>query len=113
MGDTKNPTKKPSIQITYCVESGFFDKASSMAAEIKDKLGITAKLKQGHGGIFEVAIDGKVLPKKCACRPFPTAAEIIEWAKALTKTGLVSDDDESSDWSDTCCGPSGRSSCCR
>ena len=43
-----------------------------MAAAIKDKFGITATLKEGHGGIFEVAIDGKVLytnANKCGNLP--------------------------------------------
>jgi hypothetical protein len=75
--------------------------ATGLAAAIKDKLGITAKLKKGHGGIFEVAMDGKVLYWRAPCCPSPSATEIIERAEVLIKTGLVSDDDESSDWSDT------------
>ncbi len=76
--------------------------ASSLAAAIKDKLGITAKLKKGHAGIFEVAIDGKVLyTNRNVCGSFPGEEEIIERAEVLIKTGLVSDDDESSDCSDT------------
>ena len=46
--------------------------ATSLAAAIKDKLGITANMKEGHGGIFEVAIDGKVLytnSNKCGNLP--------------------------------------------
>jgi len=35
--------------------------ASSLAAAIKDRFGITANLKEGHGGIFEVAINAKVV----------------------------------------------------
>jgi predicted Rdx family selenoprotein len=112
MGDTKNPKKKPSIQITYCVEGGHLDIATSLAAAIKDKLGITAKLKKGHGGIFQVTMDGKVLGMKAPCCGFPGAEQIIERAKVLIKTRNVSDDDESSDWSDTCCDPSSHNSCC-
>lgn len=46
--------------------------ATSLAAAIKDKFGIRATLKEGHGGIFEVAIDGKVLytnANKCGNLP--------------------------------------------
>lgn len=63
--------------------------ATSLAAEIKDKLGITAKLKKGHGGIFKVTINGKVLYWRAPCRPSPSATEIIERAEVLIKTGLV------------------------
>jgi len=73
--------------------------ASSMAAAIKDKLGITAKLKKGHGGIFEVAIDGKVLyTNRNVCGTLPTEVEIVKKTKKFIKTGDVSDDDQSLDW---------------
>jgi hypothetical protein len=73
-----------------------------MAALIKDKLGITAKLKKGHGGIFEVAIDGKILySNKNVCGSLPTKEEIIKKTKEFSKTGLVSDNDQSSDWGGT------------
>jgi len=72
--------------------------ASSLAAAIKDKLGITAKLKQGHGGIFEVAIDGKVLyTNRNVCGSFPGEEEIIEKGEEFIKTGGVSDDDQTLD----------------
>lgn len=87
MANARSPKSKPSIQITYCVESGFVDMATSLAAAIKDKLGIAAKLKEGHGGIFEVAIDGKAVHRRCACRSFPTAEEVIERAEVLMKQG--------------------------
>lgn len=83
-----------------------------MAAEIRNKLGITAKLKKGRGVIFEVAIDGEVLPGKCACRPFPTAAEVIQRAGVLIKTRNVSDDTPQSDGACTPSGHSNCSSCC-
>ena len=68
--------------------------ASSLAAAIKDKLGITAKLKKGHGGIFEVAIDGKVLyTNRNVCGSLPTEEEIVKKTE-----GLVSDDAQSSAW---------------
>jgi len=76
--------------------------ASSMAAAIKDKLGINVKLKKGHGGIFEVAIDGKVLyTNRNVCNSLPTEEEILKKTEEFSKTGLVSDDDQSSDWGGT------------
>ena len=85
--------------------------ATSMAAAIKDKLGITAELVEGHGVMFEVAINGEVLPRRCACRPFPTAAEVIGKAQVSMKTRNLSDDARQSDGT-TPSGPSNRCSCC-
>ena len=76
--------------------------ASSMAAAIKKNLGITAKLKKGHGGIFEVVIDGKVLyTNRNVCSSLPTVAEIVKKTEEFIKTGDVSDDDQSLDWGGT------------
>lgn len=76
--------------------------ASSMAALIKDKLGITAKLKKGHGGIFEVAIDGKVLyTNRNVCGSFPGEEELVEKTEEFMKTGDVSDYDQPLDWAGT------------
>ena len=86
--------------------------AASLAAIIKDKLGITAKLKKGHGGIFEVAMDGKVLYWRAPCCPSPSATEIIERAEVFIKTRNVSDDAQQSDEADSCCDPSSHGSCC-
>ena len=49
-----------------------------MQAAIKKKFGITAGLKEGHGGIFTVAIDGKVVYDNRVTHRFPTDAEILD-----------------------------------
>jgi predicted Rdx family selenoprotein len=72
--------------------------ATSLAAAIKKNLGITAKLKKGHGGIFEVAIDGKVVyTNRNVCGSLPTEAEIVKKTEEFSKTGLVLDDDQTLD----------------
>jgi len=46
--------------------------ASSIAAEIKSDLGLTAQLVEGHNGIFLVTINGQTLfnnSGKCSRRP--------------------------------------------
>lgn len=46
--------------------------ASSLAASIKNKFGINAGLKQGHNGIYQVAVNGNVIYSnqgKCSQRP--------------------------------------------
>ncbi|MBI4637532.1 MAG: selenocysteine-containing, partial [Candidatus Rokubacteria bacterium] len=44
----------------------------------KQKYGVTASLKEGHSGIFEVAIDGKTVYSNQTTYRFPTDEEIFE-----------------------------------
>ena len=55
-----------------------------MQAAIKQKYGITATLKEGAGGIFEVFIDGKTVYSNESTYRFPTDDEIFEKIDALT-----------------------------
>ncbi len=52
--------------------------ASSLQAAITEKYGITADLKEGFGGIFEVAIEGKTVYSNQTTYRFPTNEEIFE-----------------------------------
>ena len=56
-----------------------------MQAAIKDKYGITASLREGVGGIFEVAIDGKTVYSNKTTYRFPTDQEIFEKIDAARK----------------------------
>jgi predicted Rdx family selenoprotein len=47
------------------------------AAELQKCLGVNATLKQGTGGIFQVAVDGTVVAKR-AKGHFPDAAAIVD-----------------------------------
>ena len=49
-----------------------------MQASIKKEFGITAGLKEGHSGIFTVAIDGKVVYNNQVTHRFPTDQEIFD-----------------------------------
>ncbi|MBL7119630.1 MAG: Rdx family protein [Dehalococcoidia bacterium] len=52
--------------------------ASSLAAAIKDRFGITANLREGHGGIFEVTIDRQVIyTNSNVCGQLPEMEEIL------------------------------------
>ena len=56
-----------------------------MQAAIKDKYGITARLKEGVGGIFEVSIDNATVYSNETTYRFPEDEEIflkIDAAKA-------------------------------
>ena len=48
-----------------------------MQAAIKNEFGVTADLKGGHSGIFDVAIDGEVVYSKDKTYRFPTNDEIF------------------------------------
>ena len=48
-----------------------------MQAAIKDKYGITASLREGVGGIFEVSIDGRTVYSNETTYRFPENAEIF------------------------------------
>jgi selT/selW/selH-like putative selenoprotein len=49
-----------------------------LQAAIKEKYGITAGLKEGFSGIFEVALDGKTVYSNQTTHRFPTNEEIFQ-----------------------------------
>lgn len=57
-----------------------------MQEAIKKKYGLTAALKEGAGGIFEVSIDDKVVYTNQTTYRFPTDEEIFEKIDAAKKT---------------------------
>jgi selT/selW/selH-like putative selenoprotein len=48
-----------------------------LQAAIKKEFGVTADLKGGHSGVFDVAIDGKLVYSKDQTFRFPTNEEIF------------------------------------
>ena len=56
-----------------------------MQAAIKNKYGITAVLKEGHSGIFEVFIGGNVVYSNQETYRFPENEEIFEKIEAAKK----------------------------
>lgn len=48
-----------------------------MAAELKQHLGVDSTLTAGHGGVFEVTVDGKVIFAKSSVGRFPEPGEIV------------------------------------
>ena len=56
-----------------------------MQEAIKKKYGLTAALKEGVGGIFEVSIDGKVVYSNQTTYRFPTDPEIFEKIEAAKR----------------------------
>jgi selT/selW/selH-like putative selenoprotein len=60
--------------------------ASSLQAAIKKEFGIAADLKEGHGGVFDVTIDGKLAYSKHETYRFPTNDEIFVKIRELKKS---------------------------
>ena len=56
-----------------------------MQAAIKTRYGITATLKEGHSGIFEVSINDDVAYTNETTFRFPTDEEIFEKIDAVKK----------------------------
>ena len=56
-----------------------------MQASIKEKYGITARLEEGMGGIFEVFIDNKSVYSNQTTYRFPEAEEIFAQIDAAKK----------------------------
>ena len=57
-----------------------------MQEAIKKRYGLTAALKEGAGGIFEVSIDDSVVYSNETTYRFPTDEEIFEKIEAAKKT---------------------------
>ena len=61
------------------------DRMKREAAEILERYGITADLREGAGGIFEVSIDGKTVYSNQTTYRFPTDEEIFEHIDATKR----------------------------
>jgi selenoprotein W-related protein len=57
--------------------------AAGLAAELKNALGIEAKLVPGSGGIFDVACDGRVVYSKHETGRFPDPGEVATALREL------------------------------
>ena len=60
-----------------------------MAAEITSQFGVTPKLKEGHGGIFEVTVDDLVIYTnggQCGC--LPDSEEVLQMIGKCKASGV-------------------------
>ncbi|MGZ5148251.1 MAG: SelT/SelW/SelH family protein [Burkholderiales bacterium] len=60
-------------------------RATGLAAEISEQMGIQAELIQGSGGIFDVTADGAVIYSKHHTGRFPENAEVLQALRTLSK----------------------------
>lgn len=58
-------------------------RAVSLAAEIRQALGIEPELLKGAGGIFDVAADGKLVFSKHRAGRYPGSDEILQELRKL------------------------------
>ena len=50
-----------------------------MAAEIENKFGVKPELVEGHGGIYEVAVDGEIVStNRSECGRIPEHEEVLQ-----------------------------------
>ena len=66
------------IRITYCLECNYLPRATSLAAELKQRFGVDAELIVGHEGIFDVEVDGRKVFSKFDVKRFPNPGEVEE-----------------------------------
>jgi len=71
------------IVITYCAAWNYLPRAASLAAAIKQGLGVEPKLVKGHNGVFDVAVDGQLLFSKNRDGRFPTDTEVVARLQAV------------------------------
>ena len=73
------------VQIKYCIEWNYLPNASSLAAAIKDSLGLNAELIEGRGGIFEVTVNNdKIYDNQEVCGRLPSNEEVLEKLKTFS-----------------------------
>ena len=48
-----------------------------MQAAIKNAFGVSAELQSGHGGVFDVTLDGTLIYSKHETYRFPTDEEVL------------------------------------
>ena len=66
------------ISIEYCVLWNYEPQAAGLAAALKKKYGISARMIKSGGGVFEVVKDGKLIFSKKATGRFPENKEIFK-----------------------------------
>jgi predicted Rdx family selenoprotein len=67
------------IQITYCSECGMVEDALNFMTLIQSGFGIPVELKEGHNGIFEISMNGKVVyNNNNSATVVPTEGEVLD-----------------------------------
>jgi selT/selW/selH-like putative selenoprotein len=59
--------------------------ATSLAAELKERFVVDSTLKAGHGGVFDVVVDGRLVFSKKETKRFPRPGEVGDAIEASHK----------------------------
>jgi selT/selW/selH-like putative selenoprotein len=70
------------VVIHYCEPCGYRPRAQQAEARLRQLAGAEVELVKGHGGVFEISVDGALKFSKKATGRFPTDAEIDAVLKA-------------------------------
>ena len=71
------------VSITYCAKWNYLPRASSLGEEVKENFGATVELIAGAGGVFDIAVDNKMVFSKGKTGRFPEPGEIVGLIKSL------------------------------
>ena len=86
------------VSIEYCVMWNYQPKAVSLAATLKNAVGIEALLIESSGGVFEVKVGDRLIFSKKREKRFPMHEEILEmlknnrWTQILQRIQRPDDD---------------------
>ena len=69
------------IKIHYCSVWNYKPRAAGLAAQIKDKTGVSAQMVSGSNGIYDVVVDDRIIFSKHKENRFPENAEILDLLK--------------------------------
>jgi selenoprotein W-related protein len=80
MADAAKPARKPLVTITYCTGCNWLLRAGWMAQELlqtfQTDLGGVTLVPGETGGVYEIAVDGRVIWERKRDGGFPDAKEI-------------------------------------
>ena len=65
------------ITIKYCTKWNYQPRASRLEEELKSLAGVESVLIPSTGGVFEVAVDGRLIFSKIEQKRFPEEGEIL------------------------------------
>jgi len=75
------------VLIRYCTSWGYEKRAASLAAAIRDSVGLETTIEPGNSGEFTVTSDGDLLFSKQEVGRFPEEAEVLQKLRASPASG--------------------------
>jgi selT/selW/selH-like putative selenoprotein len=67
------------VRITYCSECGLLEDALNLMNFIQSGFGVPVELIEGHAGIFEISMNGKVIySNNNSATMVPTEGEVLD-----------------------------------